>query len=100
MEEDVGRTRLGRETRAHASAREDVAPRPKRGCHRQSPVPFQGRHDQEVGGSSKGGSRRRSKPSQDRAPEREVEDAAEGQENANPPLNRDEDDGQPPVVPE
>jgi hypothetical protein len=31
MEEVVGRTRLGMETRAHASARDAVAPRAKRG---------------------------------------------------------------------
>ncbi|KAK2445718.1 protein MAIN-LIKE [Trifolium repens] len=105
MEEDVGRTRLGRETRAHASAREVVAPRPKRGrSRRQSPVPFQGRSDYEAGGSSAGGSM----PSQ--APEGEVDQAAEGLEDVNPPVDRDEDndedndddddDGQPPVVPE
>ena len=106
MEEDVGRTRLGRETRAHASARDAVAPRPKRGRRRrQSPVPFQG-SDYEAGGSSAGGSM----PSQDQAPEGEVEHAAEGLEDVNPPLDRgedndednddDDDDGQPPVVPE
>jgi hypothetical protein len=46
-------------------------------------------------------------PSQDQAPEGEVEHAAEGLEDVNPPLDRDEDndednddDGQPPVVPE
>jgi hypothetical protein len=41
-------------------------------------------------------------PSQDQAPRGEVEDVAEGQEDVNPPLDRDEDDddGQPPVVPE
>ena len=72
MEEDVGRTRLGRETRAHASAREAVAPRPKKArTRRQSPVPFQG-SDYEAGGSSAGGSM----PSQ--RPEGEVGHAAEG----------------------
>ncbi|WJX93189.1 hypothetical protein P8452_74748 [Trifolium repens] len=101
MEEDVGRTRLGRETRAHASARDAVAPCPKRGRRRrQSPVPFQGRSDYEAGGSSTGGSQRYSMPSQDQAPEGEVEHAAEGLEDVNPPLDRDDDDGQPPVVPE
>ncbi|WJX39294.1 hypothetical protein P8452_26849 [Trifolium repens] len=50
-------------------------------------------------------------PSQDQVPEGEVEHAAEGLEDVNPPLDRDEDndednddddddDGQPPVVPE
>ncbi|KAK2401798.1 protein MAIN-LIKE [Trifolium repens] len=105
MEEDVGRTRLGRETRAYASAREAVARRPKRGrSRRQSPVPFQG-SDYEAGGSSAGGSM----PSQ--APEGEVDRAVEGVDDENPPVDRDEDndedndnddddDGQPPVVPE
>jgi hypothetical protein len=68
-------------------------------------VPFQGRSDYEAGGSSTGGSM----PSQDQAPEGEVDQAAEGLEDVNPPLDRDEDndededaddDGQPPVVPE
>ncbi|KAK2427591.1 hypothetical protein QL285_026161 [Trifolium repens] len=74
MEEEVGRTRLGWETRGHASAREAVAPRPKRG--RRSRV-VQGRHDQEAGGSSTGGSRRRSIPTQDQEDGVEVQDAAE-----------------------
>ncbi|KAK2440268.1 hypothetical protein QL285_011701 [Trifolium repens] len=73
MEEDVGRTRLGRETRAHASAREAVAPRAKRGRRRASLVPFQGRSDNETGGSSTGGSQRRSMPSQDQTHGSEVE---------------------------
>ncbi|KAK2389172.1 hypothetical protein QL285_062786 [Trifolium repens] len=106
MEEDVGRKRLGRETRAHASAREAVAPRAKRGCRRPSPVPFQGRSDNETGGSSTGGSRRRSMPSQDQAHGSEVEHAVGDEENVNSPIEDvaedkdDDDDGQPPVVPE
>jgi hypothetical protein len=109
MEEDVGRTRLGRETRAHASAREAVAPRAKRGRRRPSPVPFQGRSDNETGGSSTGGSRRRSMPSQDQAHGSEVEHAVGDEENVNSPIedvaededeDDDDDDGQPPVVPE
>ncbi|KAK2408618.1 protein MAINTENANCE OF MERISTEMS [Trifolium repens] len=98
MEEDVGRTRLGRETRAHASAREAVAPRPKKArTRRQSPVPFQG-SDYEAGGSSVGGSM----PSQ--RPEGEVDHAAEGADHGaegvddeNPPVDRDEDNEDPPV---
>ncbi|KAK2418976.1 hypothetical protein QL285_041122 [Trifolium repens] len=48
-----------------------------------------------------GGSRRRSIPSQDQASGSEVQDVAEGQQNINPPIDRDgdddDDDGQPPV---
>ncbi|KAK2421162.1 protein MAIN-LIKE [Trifolium repens] len=113
MEEDVGRTRLGRETHAHASAREAVAPRAKRGRRRPSPVPFQGRSDNETGGSSTGGSQRRSMPSQDQAHGSEVEhyvgdeanvaeaevNVAEDEENVAEDEDGD-DDGQAPVVPE
>jgi hypothetical protein len=98
MEEDVGRTRLGRETRAHASAREAVVPRPKKArTRRQSPVPFQG-SDYEAGGSSAGGSM----PSQ--RPEGEVDHAAEGVDHGaqgvddeNPPVDRGDDNEDPPV---
>lgn len=51
MEQNVGRSRLGRESRAHASARAANPTRSKRGRRRQSPVPFQGRHDDEAGAS-------------------------------------------------
>jgi hypothetical protein len=73
MEEEVGRTRLGNETRAHASARQVVAPRPKRGRRRQEPVSFQGRYDNEVGGSFTVGSRQRSIPIPSQDQEAEVE---------------------------
>ncbi|MCI32799.1 hypothetical protein A2U01_0054013, partial [Trifolium medium] len=58
MEENVGRGRQGRPSRAHAFARRDDAPNapPKRGRSRQVPPPFQGRHDDEAGSSAAGSS--------------------------------------------
>ncbi|KAK2442976.1 hypothetical protein QL285_014120 [Trifolium repens] len=86
MEENVGRLRLGRESRAHASARVVNPTRSKRGRRRQSPVPFQGRHDDEAGASDAVSSQRRRRVSQDQveaeAPEVEDEvqdDAPDGE---------------------
>ncbi|KAK2392512.1 hypothetical protein QL285_065864 [Trifolium repens] len=51
MEEDVGRGRHGRDSRAHGSARRQVPPPPKRGRKKVQPAAVEGRHDAEAGGS-------------------------------------------------
>ncbi|GAU16260.1 hypothetical protein TSUD_298920 [Trifolium subterraneum] len=54
MEENVGRTRQGRASRAHSSARKELAanaPPPKRGCRGRKGPPVRGTHDAEAGGS-------------------------------------------------
>lgn len=72
MEENVGRERQGRPSRAHSSARRDAeairardanaaAPGKKRG-RRTHGTPVQGTHDHEAGSSAPGGSQRRSGP--------------------------------------
>ncbi|GAU10254.1 hypothetical protein TSUD_420290, partial [Trifolium subterraneum] len=60
MEDNVGRTRQGRASITHSSARKELAanaPPPKRGCRGKQGPPVQGTHDVEAGGS--GGSRSR-----------------------------------------
>ncbi|GAU51152.1 hypothetical protein TSUD_84700 [Trifolium subterraneum] len=62
MEDNVGRTRQGRASRAHSSARKELAanaPPPKRGCRGKQGPPVRGTHDAEAGGS--GGSRSRAR---------------------------------------
>jgi hypothetical protein len=51
MEEDVGRGRHGRDSRAHGSARRQVPPPPKRGRKKVQPAAVEGCHDAEAGGS-------------------------------------------------
>ncbi|GAU44901.1 hypothetical protein TSUD_137330 [Trifolium subterraneum] len=63
IEENVGRTRQGRASRAHSSACKELAanaPPPKRGRHGRQGPPVRGTHDSEAGGS--GGSRSRARP--------------------------------------
>ncbi|MCI67472.1 hypothetical protein A2U01_0088731, partial [Trifolium medium] len=52
MEQNVGRSRLGRQSQAHSTARREAAANPptKRGCRRQGQPPAQGTHDQEARG--------------------------------------------------
>ncbi|MCI87089.1 hypothetical protein A2U01_0108370, partial [Trifolium medium] len=61
-----GRDRLGRQSRAHSSARRELAVNapPKRGRRRQGPPPVQGTQDQEAGGSAASGTRSRSRRAQ------------------------------------
>jgi hypothetical protein len=96
MKENVGRTRLSRESRAHASARVANPTRFKRGRRRQSPVPFQGRHDHEAGASDDGSSQRRSRASQDQveavAPELEDEVQDDAPDAVLPSDGYDDDD--------
>ncbi|GAU42526.1 hypothetical protein TSUD_376550 [Trifolium subterraneum] len=54
MEDNVGRTRQGRASRAHSSARKELAanaPPPKRGRRGKQGPPVRGTHDVEAGGS-------------------------------------------------
>ncbi|GAU41862.1 hypothetical protein TSUD_366090 [Trifolium subterraneum] len=54
MEDNVGRTRQGRASRAHSSARKELAadaPPPKRGRRGKQGPPVRGKHDAEAGGS-------------------------------------------------
>ncbi|GAU48517.1 hypothetical protein TSUD_242950 [Trifolium subterraneum] len=54
MEDNVGRTRQGRLSKAHLSARKELAtnaPPPKRGCRGRQGPPVRGTHDAKVGGS-------------------------------------------------
>ncbi|GAU21138.1 hypothetical protein TSUD_10550 [Trifolium subterraneum] len=54
MEDNVGRTRQGRASRAHSSARKELvanAPPPKRGRRGRQGPPVRGIHDAEAGGS-------------------------------------------------
>lgn len=51
MEEDLGRGRHGRESRAHGSARREVPPAPKRGRRKKGQPLFVGIDDAEAGGS-------------------------------------------------
>ncbi|GAU23830.1 hypothetical protein TSUD_27400 [Trifolium subterraneum] len=63
MEENVGRTRQGRASRAHSYARKELVanvPPPKRGRRGRQGPPVRGTHDAEAGGS--GGSRSRASP--------------------------------------
>ncbi|WJX14935.1 hypothetical protein P8452_05133 [Trifolium repens] len=84
MEENVGRARHGRPSRAHSFARRDVeanAP-PKRGRRRQGVQSVQGlvqgTHDSEAGSLAAGGSRRHSSSRQVQVEEEpEVEDASQ-----------------------
>ncbi|GAU51184.1 hypothetical protein TSUD_412100 [Trifolium subterraneum] len=62
MEDNVGRIRQGRASRAHSSARKELAanaPPPKRGRRGRQGPPVRGTHDAEAGGS--GGSRSRAR---------------------------------------
>jgi hypothetical protein len=75
MEDNVGRTRQGRASRAHSSARKELAanaPPPKRGRRGKQGPPVRGTHDAGAGGS--GGSRSRA-----RRPVRDDEDFDAGQ---------------------
>ncbi|GAU32434.1 hypothetical protein TSUD_158320 [Trifolium subterraneum] len=63
MEDNVGRTRQVRASRAHSSARKELAanaPPPKRGRRGRQGPPVRGTHDAEAGGS--GGLRSRARP--------------------------------------
>lgn len=51
MEEELGRGRHGRESRAHGSARREVPPAPKRGRRKKGQPLFVGTDDAEAGGS-------------------------------------------------
>jgi hypothetical protein len=54
MEENIGRGRHGKASNANASARRELAanaPVSKRGRRKQGPIPAQGTHDAEAGGS-------------------------------------------------
>ncbi|PNX57278.1 hypothetical protein L195_g058612, partial [Trifolium pratense] len=65
MEHNIGRSRLGRPSQAHSSARREAAagnPPAKRGRRRQGQPPSQGTHDNEAGGS--GATRSRSRRQQ------------------------------------
>ncbi|GAU28133.1 hypothetical protein TSUD_295710 [Trifolium subterraneum] len=88
MEDDnVGRTRQGRASRAHSSARKELAanaPPPKRGRRGKQGPPVRGTHDAEAGGS--GGSRSRA-----RRPVRDDEDFDAGQY-LNEPVDYQEDE--------
>ncbi|GAU12213.1 hypothetical protein TSUD_01800 [Trifolium subterraneum] len=87
MEDNVGRTRQGRASRAHSSAHKELvanAPPPKRGRRGKQGPPVQGTHDAEAGGS--GGSRSRA-----RRPVRDDEDFDAGQY-LNEPVDYQEDE--------
>ncbi|PNX60226.1 hypothetical protein L195_g060081, partial [Trifolium pratense] len=65
MEHNIGRSRLGRPSQAHSSARREATagnPLAKRGRRRQGQPPSQGTHDNETGGS--GATRSRSRRQQ------------------------------------